>query len=97
LEVKLNSNFEGGGGSIRREWKKSLNAVALVRNMYLLDKNKKDIIQPPMTRPGMEPGFGLHGNESHNAQKAGADHPLRVGSASLLLPALVNREWGCMQ
>jgi hypothetical protein len=64
--------------------------------MYLLDIRIKRHHGQPMTRPGIEPGFGLHGNESHNAQKAGADHPLRVGSASLLLPALVNGEWGCM-
>jgi hypothetical protein len=64
--------------------------------MYFLDIRIKRHHGQPMTRPGIEPGFGLHGNFlSHWIQKAGADHPLRVGSLLLLLPTLVNREWGC--
>jgi hypothetical protein len=68
---KLN-NFEGGGVSIRSEWKESLNAVVLARNTYLLDKNK-NIDKQRMTRPGIEPGFGLPGNayRRNTVQKAG--------------------------
>jgi hypothetical protein len=52
---KFNVSFEGGGVSIRSEWKKSLNAVAWARNTYLLGKNKKTSRKQPMTHSRIEP------------------------------------------
>jgi hypothetical protein len=90
---KLNFNFEGSGVSIRSERKEPLNAVALARNMYLLDKNKKTIdkatYDSSRNRTGIRPAWYRISLCTESRCRPSATSRF---SAS----ALMNRDWGCM-